>query len=153
MKRSPLKFGVLLCLIQHCIYFLQMCYISSVLFIMTIVYSLYCHGLQISMIKGSLTWLFKFTELHLTVILAYERTINNLEHLLFSIPHAGDGVFTMNSIGAKQSIRYYYGALLYENMSVDSFHRPSVYAEASMVASVKDFTKWSLQGQFQTSSN
>ena len=78
-------------------------------------------------------------------LLGFELAANNLEMKPSTIPNAGNGIFTTVRIPPDTVIGYYYGSLVYDNMSVNQSRRPTTYGEGHLQFEVKEFVKWALQ--------
>ena len=90
-------------------------------------------------------WRSRFNEIDPNVLLSFELSRLNLEVRPSSISGAGNGLFATRAFAERELVGYFYGTLVYEDLSTASGHRPSVYGEGSMAVPVKEFQKWCLQ--------
>lgn len=84
------------------------------------------------------------------ILFAYELSRNNLELRTSTIPHAVYGIFKTVPIGTNTVMGYYYGTLVYGNLSISSSRRPAVYGESVLGLTTKDFSKWEVHLQLKT---
>ena len=97
------------------------------------------------LIEWPLLWRARFHQMDVNTLLGFELAANNLEMKPSTIPNAGNGIFTTVRIPPDTVIGYYYGSLVYDNMSVNQSRRPTTYGEGHLQFEVKDFVKWALQ--------
>lgn len=83
------------------------------------------------------TWRLQFNEIDPEILLAHELSRSNLELRDSNIPRGGMGVFITTVSGAETVKFYYYGTLVYENLSICISNRPAVYVKGSLAVHVK----------------
>ena len=99
------------------------------------------------LIEWPLLWRARFHQMDVNTLLGFELAANNLEMKPSTIPNAGNGIFTTVRIPPDTVIGYYYGSLVYDNMSVNQSRRPTTYGDGHLQFEVKEFLKLALQLQ------
>ena len=108
-------------------------------------YSLYRFSKGHPMIHWSPMWRARFNQMDIDHLQAFELSRYRLEIRQSTIPGAGEGVFTRDIIPAKSIIGYYYGVLVYDNMTINQKNRPAMYGEGNLAFQAKDFEYWAMQ--------
>ena len=90
-------------------------------------------------------WRARLHQMDPDVLLGFEIAASNLEMKQSSIPGAGKGIFTKVRIPPDTVIGYYYGAVVYVNLSINKARRPGTYGEGILEFDVNDFEKWAVE--------
>lgn len=115
-------------------------------------YSLFRYSRGFSMNRWSPQWRARFNQMDLEGIQSFELSRSMLELKQSTIPEAGDGLFTTVTIPANKVIGYYYGTLVYDNMSINQKNRPRMYGDGVMAFHASEFVQWALELKTRTRS-